>query len=302
MGMTTASKPDFRSPNERAIELMNLFPLNSYWYKVNTFNKNKNKILSQSDWNTNNDPNVITEHQYFNVYAYTSSREGNVYNKCVEIKYENDSWKIYPNGSLYEFYKKDCIQITKEEFEKIEDNFIGMFSRIQGFGNRLYLIDKLDEKSDWIVVESELDELDKKYPEKIFIRRNTVPYSELKIGDKYIFHITENATRMGEIINIKDENNFDVVDRQVTISRECENIVNESIDKRNLFVLVTELENSRLEKNDSERFWILNDDEWKGINFIFDEIKIEMNQAMKCGNDEECVNFKREKHLEKILV
>jgi len=282
MGMTSQKLPDLRTPNEKAVELMNLIPLNSYWYKVNTFNKNKNKILSQSDWNIDNDPNIITEYKYFNVYGYSSDRSGYVYNKCVEIKYENDSWKIYPNGSLYEFEMKNCVQITKEEFEKIEDNFIKMFCQIKEEWNKI-----IDENSDIF-----------------FIRRNTVSYSELNVGDKYIFYVTDNAIRIGEILkNDKFTNIKNVIDRQVTISQECENIISESIDRRNLFVLVTELKDSHLEKNDSYNFWVLNDEEWNKINFIFDEIKMEMNKSMKCdlNNEEECINFQRKTRLEKII-
>ena len=137
-----------------------------------------------------------------------------------------------------------------------------------------------------------------------FIRRNTVSYSKLNVGDKYIFYVTDNAIRIGEILkNDKFTNIKNVIDRQVTISQECENIISESIDRRNLFVLVTELKDSHLEKNDSYNFWVLNDEEWNKINFIFDEIKIEMNKSMKCdlNNEEECINFQRKSRLEKII-
>lgn len=283
MSETSSPKPDSRTPNEKAKNLMNLIPLNSYWHKVSTHNREENKVLSfNEDTNQGNDPNIITTHEYYNVYAYTSSREGQVYNKCVEIKYENDSWKIYPNGSLYEFEMKNCVQITKEEFEKIEDNFIKMFCQIKEEWNKI-----INENSDIF-----------------FIRRNTVSYSELNVGDKYIFYVTDNAIRIGEILkNDKFTNIKNVIDRQVTISQECENIISESIDRRNLFVLVTELKDSHLKKNDSYNFWVLNDEEWNKINFIFDEIKIEMNKSMKCdlNNEEECINFQRKSRLEKII-
>lgn len=117
---TSSPAPDLRTSNEKAIDLMmNSIPLNSYWYNVS---KKSNKIPADN-------LSIITEHKYYNVYSYASDRSGFVYNKCIEIKYDSDSWRIYPNGSLFNI--NDCKEISKEEFEKIENNFIKSFCNIE---------------------------------------------------------------------------------------------------------------------------------------------------------------------------
>jgi hypothetical protein len=295
--MTSSPPPDIRTPNEKAIELMNLIPLNSYWHQVKTVNNEKNKILSYSDLGKSNDPEIYTEHEYYNVYSYSSDRSGFIHNRCVEIKYGKDSWRIYPNGSLYDFSIKNCKEITKDEFERIENNMIKAFCRIQSFGGKLILLDQ--DNSDWPINE-EWDKLVEEHPNTVFIRKKLVPYSELKVGDKYIYFVTDNATRMGEILGIKDEKNFTIMDRQVTIDQKSEKIISESPDERDLFVLISELKESRLERSNSNKFWVITDDEWKKINFIFDEMKIEMNKHMNCDleNEEECINFQRNSRIE----
>jgi len=299
--MTTSSpKPDFRSPNEKAIELMNLIPLNSYWYKVQTHNRKENKILSfDKDINQGNDLNIITTHEYYNVYSYTSDRSGGIHNKCVEIKYDDNSWRIYPNGSLYDFNIKDCNEITKEVFEKIEGNFITAFCIVSNYSGALVLLN-IDEDT-WPVGD-EWNKLILDHPNTVFIRRKKVPFSELKIGDKYIFYPTKNVTRMGEILSSTDKD-YNVKDRQVTISQNSNMIVSESPEKRDLFVLISELKESTLNESKSELFWILTDEEWDKINFIMDEMKIIMKMSMKCDfrDDEECINFKRQSRLQKTL-
>ena len=301
---TSSPKPDPRTPNEKAKNLMNLIPLNSYWHRVSTHNRKQNKVLSfNEDTNQGDDPNIITTHEYYNVYAYTSSRDGQVINKCVEIKHDDSSWRIYPDGSLYNFDIKNCTQITKEEFEKIEDNFVKIYCHIEKFGGKMVILDE-DEKSIWPFGD-EWDKLVKEYPRTIFIRRKFVPFSELKIGDRYIYFLNQNdVTRIGEILSISPDNKkFIVNERQVTISQKSENIVSEDYDKRELFVLISELKNTFLEESKFEKFCVIDEKEWNGINFIIDNMKIEMNMSMLCDLDdnEECVNFQRKNRLEKIM-
>jgi len=314
MSETSSPKPDSRTPNEKAKNLMDLIPLNSYWHKVSTHNREENKVLSfNEDTNQGNDPNIITTHEYYNVYAYTSSREGQVYNKCVEIKHDDSSWRIYPNGSLYNFDIKNCTQITKEEFEKLEDNFVKIYCHIEKFGGKLVLLDE-EEKSSWPVGE-EWDKLVKEHPRTTFIRRKFVPYSELKIGDRYIYFLNgRDVTRIGEILSISpinskkttldwDKKKFIINERQVTLSQKSENIVSEQFEKRELFVLISELKKTTLSESKLEKFCVVDEKEWNRINFIIDNMKIEMNMSMLCNldNNEECINFQRKNRLEKII-
>lgn len=313
MDGVSSPKKDSRTSNEKAKELMDRIPLNSFWHKVSTHNREQNKVLSYNeDINQGDDPNIITTHEYYNVYAYTSSRDGNVYNKCVEIKYDDNSWRIYPTGCIYEFDFKNCTKITKEEFEKLEDNFVNIYCHIEKFSGKLVLLDE-EEESSWPVGE-EWDKLIKEHPYVTFIRRKFVPYSELKIGDRYVYFLNRDITRIGQILSTSpinsekttldwDKKKFIINERQVTISQKSENIVSEQFEKRELFVLISELKKTSLCEGRFERFCVINEKEWNEINFIIDNMKIEMNMSMSCDldNAEECMNYTREKRIEKIM-
>jgi hypothetical protein len=171
-----------------------------------------------------------------------------------------------------------------------------------------------EEESSWPVGE-ECDKLIKEHPYVTFIRRKFVPYSELKIGDRYIYFLNGRVvTRIGEILDLSpinsdkttldwDKKKFIINERQVTLSQESENIVSEQFEKRELFVLISELKKTSLCEGRFERFCVINEKEWDKINFIFDEMKIEMNKSLLCNldNEEECLNFQRKNRLEKII-
>ena len=314
MDGVSSPKKDSRTSNEKAKELMDLIPLNSFWHKVTTHNREHNKVLSfNEDINPGNDSNIITTHEYFNVYAYTSSRDGQVYNKCVEIKHDDSSWRIYPDGSIYNFNIENYTQITKEKFEKLEDNFVKIYCHIEKFSGKLVLLDE-EEKSSWPVGE-EWDKLVKEYPHITFIRRKFVPYSELKIGDRYIYFLNgRDVTRIGEILGLSpinsekttldwDKKKYIINERQVTLSQKSENIVSEEFGKRELFVLISELKKTTLSESRLDKFCVIDEKEWNEINFIIDDMKIGMSMSMSCDLDdtEECTNYAREKRIEKIM-
>jgi hypothetical protein len=278
---------DERSANDKTKYLMDLIPINTFWHKVTTSNRPENKVLSYLPNDiVADDETIITTHSYFWVYGYESHRDnGWVGNQCVEIKWGGGNWSIYPESSIYDFQIQYCTPISKEEFNRIEKNFIDGFSQLQNYDSKFLLINNKNykDKEKWW----EDPHILKKFKKNntLLLCKDTISFDELKIGDKYIFWVTKNALRMGEITgeienSVTEKKNFSVIDRQIAVDQDCQYLFSESSTKRKLFVLISQLTKSNMENYWNAEYFKLTDEEWTILNKLLDELKKEFNECI----------------------
>jgi len=229
-------------------------------------------LIKQFPINTHWYSNEWGHKKYFWISGYESSKDSNNVNiLCLSLSFNNEQWCKKKTT----FYKNsEYSKIKKDEFDKIERKVE------QGFDE----INQMSLKINEIVNNKD------KYP---------IESSNLLPHQKFIQYINSDVTRMGEYIgNFKESNKFDdnynSKIRQLTIRKKND------YDEYSYFTLITNLNNWTIDKK--EKIFLLTEEEYNELNFLFDEMNFIYNAYMICETHEEYMNLKRESILKKYLT